>query len=320
MRGPTGLCQLAGRLVMAMIDVFRTLSCRGEGREVSALFAFRPGLLDATRGEKRGGWRDWVGLVLRGAEAFGGRIGPGDLGFAAWFSDARTASAARSPHSPSRLRSATSKPLSACIPGAALGGGGADCGVGPVILAATAPRLKEVPEEQFLVLSNQVDDTQVGTTFFATTADWINALRTAYCQTRDLNGVHYITQRAAQLMADQGVGRIVSMSSVSAQRGGGTFSKTPYSVAKAGLIGLTRSLARELGPFGVTVNALAPGPIDTEMLNVRTPEQKQQRLRAVPMKRMGTAEEVASLVLFLLSEESGYITGAEVAIDGGATL
>ena len=87
MRGPTGLCQLAGRLVMAMIDVFRTLSCRGEGREVSALFAFRPGLLDATRGEKRGGWRDWVGLVLRGAEAFGGRIGPGDLGFAAWFSE-----------------------------------------------------------------------------------------------------------------------------------------------------------------------------------------------------------------------------------------
>jgi hypothetical protein len=66
-----------------------------------------------------------------------------------------------------------------------------DCGVGPVILAATAPRLKEVPEQQFLVLSNQVDDTQVSTTFFDTTADWINALRTAYCQTRDLNGVHY---------------------------------------------------------------------------------------------------------------------------------
>ena len=66
-----------------------------------------------------------------------------------------------------------------------------DCGVGPVILAATAPRLKEVPEEQFLVLSNQVDDTQVGTTYFATTADWINQLRTSYCATRDLNGVHY---------------------------------------------------------------------------------------------------------------------------------
>ena len=64
----------------------------------------------------------------------------------------------------------------------------------------------------------------------------------------------------------------------------------------------------------------APCPIDTEMLKVRTPEQNQQRLHLVPMKRMGTAEEVASLVLFLLSDESGYITGAEVAIDGGASL
>ena len=63
-----------------------------------------------------------------------------------------------------------------------------------------------------------------------------------------------------------------------------------------------------------------PGPIDTEMLNVRTPEQNQRRLQLVPMKRMGTAEEVASTVLFLLSDESGYITGAEIAIDGGASL
>jgi 3alpha(or 20beta)-hydroxysteroid dehydrogenase len=63
-----------------------------------------------------------------------------------------------------------------------------------------------------------------------------------------------------------------------------------------------------------------PGPIDTEMLKVRTAEQNQQRLQLVPMKRMGTAEEVAHLVLFLLSDESGYITGAEVAIDGGATV
>ena len=63
-----------------------------------------------------------------------------------------------------------------------------------------------------------------------------------------------------------------------------------------------------------------PGPIDTEMLKVRLPEQNQQRLQQVPMKRMGTAEEVAALVLFLMSDESGYITGAEVAIDGGASL
>jgi 3alpha(or 20beta)-hydroxysteroid dehydrogenase len=68
------------------------------------------------------------------------------------------------------------------------------------------------------------------------------------------------------------------------------------------------------------VNSVHPGPIDTEMLNVRTPEQNRHRLQLVPMKRMGTAEEVAALVLFLLSDESSYITGAEVAIDGGASL
>jgi 3alpha(or 20beta)-hydroxysteroid dehydrogenase len=68
------------------------------------------------------------------------------------------------------------------------------------------------------------------------------------------------------------------------------------------------------------VNSIHPGPIDTEMLKVRTPEENVQRLRLVPMKRMGTADEVASLVAFLLSDESGYVTGAEVAIDGGATL
>ena len=68
------------------------------------------------------------------------------------------------------------------------------------------------------------------------------------------------------------------------------------------------------------MNSVHPGPIDTEMLSVRTAEQNRQRLQAVPMKRMGTAQEVAKLVLFLLSDDSGYITGAEVAIDGGATL
>ena len=68
------------------------------------------------------------------------------------------------------------------------------------------------------------------------------------------------------------------------------------------------------------MNSVHPGPIDTEMLKVRTAEQNQQRLQLVPMKRMGTAGEVAHLVLFLLSDESGYITGAEIAIDGGATV
>ena len=83
---------------------------------------------------------------------------------------------------------------------------------------------------------------------------------------------------------------------------------------------MTKAAAIDLAPREIRVNSVLPGPIDTEMLNVRTPEQNRQRLQLVPMKRMGTAEEVAPLVLFLLSDESSYITGAEVAIDGGASL
>ena len=83
---------------------------------------------------------------------------------------------------------------------------------------------------------------------------------------------------------------------------------------------MTKAAAIELAPHGVRVNSVHPGPIDTEMLKVRTPEQNARRVEQVPMKRMGTAEEVARLVLFLLSDDSAYITGAEVSIDGGVSL
>lgn len=120
------------------------------------------------------------------------------------------------------------------------------------------------------------------------------------------------------LMEKSGGGSIVNISSVAGLRG--SPGAIAYSATKWALRGMTKAAAIDLAPRKIRVNSVHPGPIDTEMLSVRTPEQNQRRLQAVPMKRMGTAEEVASLVLFLLSEESGYITGAEVAIDGGATL
>ena len=83
---------------------------------------------------------------------------------------------------------------------------------------------------------------------------------------------------------------------------------------------MTKAAAVDLAPRKIRVNSIHPGPIDTEMLSVRTPEQNAERLKLVPMKRMGTAEEIANLVVYLLSDESGYVTGAEVAIDGGSTL
>jgi len=120
------------------------------------------------------------------------------------------------------------------------------------------------------------------------------------------------------LMERSGGGSIVNISSVAGLRG--SPGAIAYSATKWALRGMTKAAAIDLAPRKIRVNSVHPGPIDTEMLNVQTPEQSQRRLEAVPMKRRGTAEEVAALVLFLLSEESGYITGAEVAIDGGATL
>jgi 3alpha(or 20beta)-hydroxysteroid dehydrogenase len=120
------------------------------------------------------------------------------------------------------------------------------------------------------------------------------------------------------LMERSGGGCIVNISSVAGLRG--SPGAIAYSATKWALRGMTKAAAVDLAPRRIRVNSVHPGPIDTEMLKVRTPEQNRARLEQVPMKRMGTAEEVARLVLFLLSDESGYITGAEVAIDGGATL
>ncbi len=122
----------------------------------------------------------------------------------------------------------------------------------------------------------------------------------------------------AEPMERSGGGSIVNISSVAGLRG--SPGAIAYSATKWALRGMTKAAALEFAPRGIRVNSVHPGPIDTEMLNVRTPEQNQRRVQQVPMKRMGTAEEVAKLVLFLLSDESAYITGAEIAIDGGVSL
>lgn len=134
----------------------------------------------------------------------------------------------------------------------------------------------------------------------------------------NLDGVHHVTRRVAEKMVGHGVGRVVSISSVSAQRGGGTFSRTPYSVAKAGVIGLTRALARELGPHGVTVNAIAPGPIDTDIMGgTLSEERKAELVSDLLVDRVGTTDDIAAAIGFLLAEESGFITGHTLNVDGG---
>jgi len=119
-------------------------------------------------------------------------------------------------------------------------------------------------------------------------------------------------------MERSGGGSIVNISSVAGLRG--SPGAIAYSATKWALRGMTKAAAIDLAPRNIRVNSVHPGPIDTEMLKVRTPEENRRRIEMVPMRRMGTAEEVAKLVLFLLSDDSAYITGAEMTIDGGVSL
>jgi NAD(P)-dependent dehydrogenase (short-subunit alcohol dehydrogenase family) len=134
----------------------------------------------------------------------------------------------------------------------------------------------------------------------------------------NLNGVHYATRRVAESMVKNRIGRIVNISSVSAQRGGGTFSKTPYSVAKAGVIGLTRATARELGEYDITVNAISPGPIDTDIMGgTLSQERKDELTKDLVVNRVGSTRDIAAAIAFLISEDSGYISGQTLNVDGG---
>lgn len=152
--------------------------------------------------------------------------------------------------------------------------------------------------------------------FFDTTLDEWNRVMSI-----NATGTYLVTKRVAQGMVDRGYGRIANMSSVSAIRGGGVFGRVPYSAAKAAILGLTRALARELGPTGVTVNAIAPGVVDTDIRNGATSPEIEAKLAAdVPLGRQGTVDDIAGLMSFLLSADSGYITGATIDINGGSHI
>jgi 3-oxoacyl-[acyl-carrier protein] reductase len=113
-------------------------------------------------------------------------------------------------------------------------------------------------------------------------------------------------------------GRIITTASIAAL--GGTGRSVAYATAKAGLIGFTKGLARELAPHGVTVNAVAPGFIDTPMTDTWSPEQRAIRVAAIPVGRAGIPEDVAEAVAYLASEEAGYMTGQVVSPNGGSYI
>lgn len=135
----------------------------------------------------------------------------------------------------------------------------------------------------------------------------------------NLKGAFNCTKTVSAFMIQQKSGKIINISSVA---GFIAFpGLTHYSASKAGIIGFTRGLALELAPFGINVNAIAPGVIDTPGTKITLPEQKRESIiRSVPLKRLGTPNDIAELAAFLATEASAYITGQTIICDGGSTL
>lgn len=134
----------------------------------------------------------------------------------------------------------------------------------------------------------------------------------------NLSGVFYCTKAISPYMMEKGCGRIISTSSVVALYG--NFGQSNYVATKAGVIGMTKTWARELGRKGITANAIAPGFISTEMVALMPENVLASMREKVPIGRLGKPEEIASAFLFLASDEAAYINGAILSVDGGITI
>jgi 3-oxoacyl-[acyl-carrier protein] reductase len=134
----------------------------------------------------------------------------------------------------------------------------------------------------------------------------------------NLNGVYNVCRAVVFDMMKRRTGSLVNISSVSGVHGNPTQSN--YSASKAGIIGFTKALAKEVGRYGIRANVVAPGLIETDMTAGLAEPARRKMLQGVPLKRLGTAEEVADLTSFLASDRAGYITGSVVQIDGGLVV
>ncbi len=142
--------------------------------------------------------------------------------------------------------------------------------------------------------------------------DWLAVINS------NLNSAFYCTREAIRDMAKSKYGRIINIASVVGLTGNA--GQSNYAASKAGIIGFTKSVAREYASRGITANAIAPGFIETSMTDILKPEVKENILKSIPVGTIGRPEDVAKAVMFFVSETSGYITGQVLAVDGGMTM
>ena len=137
----------------------------------------------------------------------------------------------------------------------------------------------------------------------------------------NVHGTFFVTREAVEVFRRHSLGRIVNVSSASAERGGGVYGRAAYSGSKAALLGMAKTWARELGEYGITANSVAPGSIDTDIMGGRlSDERKEFLLQELPVGRVGTVEDVAGGIAFLLGRDGGYLTGVTLDINGGSHI
>jgi 3-oxoacyl-[acyl-carrier protein] reductase len=187
-----------------------------------------------------------------------------------------------------------------------------DVADGAAVAKAAEELLKEFPLIDILV--NNAGITRDGLLFRMSEADWNDVIST------NLSSCFHWTKHLARPMTRARWGRIVNITSVSGIMGNA--GQANYSAAKAGMIGLTKTLAREFAGRSVTVNAVAPGFIKTDMTTefVNNPEVSAKIIEGVPLKRFGEAADIAAATVFLCSEQAGYVTGQVFAVDGGMAM
>ncbi|MCQ9328328.1 acetoacetyl-CoA reductase [Pelistega suis] len=159
------------------------------------------------------------------------------------------------------------------------------------------------------VLVNNAGITRDGVFRKMSLEDWTAVMDT------NLNSLFNVTKQVIDSMYEKRWGRIINISSVNGQKG--QFGQSNYSTAKAGIHGFTMALAQEMASRGVTVNTVSPGYIGTEMVRAIRPEVLEQIVSTIPVRRLGTPEEIASIVSWLASEDAGFATGADFSVNGG---